>query len=484
MPAYGVVFRAHAGTLHETALLLRAGSNSGHWDPDPLNVILYGKGAPLSPGTGYQYYGGVGTHNGAVYHNRVRVGRHDRAELFGRVDVTVADYGFGPNADYAMADRYLPPEMFDDGRGEMSWRRHVLFLKSHAAEGPSYFVLRDTFPGGEGRSKWWTWLNLEGPDKIRVEGTAFEKDKVPVEKVIAEADMPRRRGQILDMATDFGASSWFWFTEPYDICVRAVMQYAASHGASETKTIVEALAGAGQDYFYVVVPRKNGEAPPACEKLADGALKIVTTEAADYVFVSDAPIRFERDGVLFEGRAGAVRVFKDRVALCMNSGSGRIGYRGMIFEGPGPFEKVVAMKDLKPGVTTVEGGYEKRIVSVDIGQGITVRGEGSFEAKLDGETIRINTTGRARMLHVTQPPFIARPQYWIDGQEHMASWTDYPASGWGTYKNTWLIALPVPEGEHELVVKDYVFPPVWARPFTPLIGTPAFRGAVSVATGR
>jgi hypothetical protein len=77
------------------------------------------------------------------------------------------------------------------------------------------------------------------------------------------------------------------------------------------------------------------------------------------------------------------------------------------------------------------------------------------------------------MLHVTQPPFIARPQYWIDGQEHMASWTDYPASGWGTYKNTWLIALPVPEGEHELVVKDYVFPPVWARPFTPLIGNAA-----------
>jgi hypothetical protein len=75
------------------------------------------------------------------------------------------------------------------------------------------------------------------------------------------------------------------------------------------------------------------------------------------------------------------------------------------------------------------------------------------------------------MLHVTQPPFIVRPQYWIDGQEHMASWTDYPSSGWGTWKNALLIAIAVPEGEHELVVKDYVFPPVWTRPFTPSLGT-------------
>jgi hypothetical protein len=51
----------------------------------------------------------------------------------------------------------------------------------------------------------------------------------------------------------------------------------------------------------------------------------------------------------------------------------------------------------------------------------------------------------------------------------MASWTDYPANGWGAFKNTWLIALPVPEGKHELIVKDFRFPPVWERPFTPQI---------------
>jgi hypothetical protein len=470
MPAYGVVFRAHAGTPDETALLFRAGCNYGHWDPDPLNVILYGKGAPLSPGTGYQYYGGVGTHNKAVYHNRIRVGTHDQQELFGRVDVTIADYGFGPNADYAMADRYLPPEGFADGKGEMSWRRHVLFLKSEKAQGPSYFVMRDTFPGGEQRNKWWTWLNLDLPDKVSVDGKAFETNNVPVEKPIDEKEMPTHRGQTLDMATDFGAGTWFWFTEPYTVRIRGIMRYPGSHGAAETKTIVEALAGAGQDYFYTVFPKKNGETPPVCQKMGEGVLKIVTAEATDYVFVADAPIAYDKDGVVFNGKAGAVRVFPDRVALCLNAGIGRIGYKGMIFEGSGPFEKVVALKDLKAGITKIEGGYEKKIVSVDIGQGIMVRGEAPFEAMLtSNQTIRITTQGRARVLHVTQPPFIIRPQYWIDGRETMASWTDYPANGWGAYKNTWLIALPVPEGKHELILKDFRFPPVWERPFTPLI---------------
>jgi hypothetical protein len=103
-----------------------------------------------------------------------------------------------------------------------------------------------------------------------------------------------------------------------------------------------------------------------------------------------------------------------------------------------------------------------------------VSGEGPFTAKLDGETVRIKVQGRARVLHVTQPPFILRPQYFIDGKEWMACWTDYPNNGWGSYDRTWLIGLSVPAGEHELVVKEYAFPKGWTRPFTPLI-----KGAVT-----
>lgn len=469
MPAYGVAFRAHFGSLDETAMLLRAGTNWGHWDTDALNVVLYGKGAPLSPGTGYQYYGGVANKDNALTHNQVKVGQHDLQEVFGRVDDAIEDYGFGASADYAVADRYYPPEIFADKQGEMHWRRHVLFLKSDDPQGANYFVMRDTFPGGEQRNKWWTWLNLDMPDNIKVDGTAFAKDAVPVEQVIPEADMPTLHGQTIEMATAFGASTWCWFSEPHDIRVRGIMRYGAARIGNETKTIIEALAGPRQDYFYVVFPKKNAETPPACAKPADGVLKITTNEAVDYAFLADTPFTFNQDGILFTGKAGAVRVFKDRVELCLNSGVGRVGYRGMIFAGYGPFEKVVPLKNVKRGVTNIAGDYEKKIITMDIGQGITVRGEAPFAATLDGQTIRITTQGRARVLQVTKPPFIIRPQLWVDGQEGMASWTDYPANGWGSYKNSMLIALPVADGTHELVVKDLVYPPVWQRPFTPLL---------------
>jgi hypothetical protein len=88
---------------------------------------------------------------------------------------------------------------------------------------------------------------------------------------------------------------------------------------------------------------------------------------------------------------------------------------------------------------------------------------------MEGDTLRIKIWGRARVLHVTQPPFIVRPQYTIDGRQWMACWTDYPNSGWGAYDETWKIGLPVPDGEHDLAVKDLTFPKGWTRSFTPLI---------------
>ena len=44
---------------------------------------------------------------------------------------------------------------------------------------------------------------------------------------------------IVGMAAGFGASAWFWFTEPYDVRVRAVMQYNAREIGKETKKAVD-----------------------------------------------------------------------------------------------------------------------------------------------------------------------------------------------------------------------------------------------------
>jgi hypothetical protein len=487
-PTYGVTFRAHAGTPKETALLFRVGNNWGHWDTDALNVILYGQGAPLSPGTGYQYYYGPATENHAIYHNQVKVGEYNLQEVFGRVDDEIRDYGFGPNADYAVAARYYPPEVFSDQGGETWWNRHVLFLKSPRPDGPSYFVLRDTFTPSTGsgqasvtpRPTWWTWMNLEGADRIRVDGQAFAASDCPTNQIVPPERMAARAGQAVEMQTDFDASTWFWFADPRTFRARLTANYGSQGRlglgdrfpkvpGTETKTIVEALGKPGEDFFYVVFPRPAGAAAPTVAKLAEGVLKVATAESTDFVFESDAPLVFSQDGVEFAGKAGAVRVFADRVALCLNGGSGRVGYKGCVMSGHGPFEKVVPLTEVRAGETKIEGGYEKTWQTVDIGDGLAVKAEGPFTAKLEKRVIHIQTDGRARQVFVTKPAWTDWVDYRLDGQGRMACWTDYPASGWGRYKNTALIALTVPEGKHELTVQDLVYPAVWTRPFVPAI---------------
>lgn len=480
MPTYGVVFRAHFATPDETGMLFRAGINWGHWDTDPGNIILYGKGAPLSPGTGYQYYYGAATEHNAIYHNQVKVGAYEQPEIFGRVDSAIQDYGFGPNADYAVSSRFYPPEAFTDHHGEMSWNRHVLFLKSAKPSGANYFVLRDTFPGGAGRPTWWTWMNLDGAEKISVDGKAFDPAKTPLNKQVPPEQMPVMTGSNLEMKTAYGAGTAFRFADPLPIRLRMTWDYGQGgrlgmksdmfpkFAPKEVKTTVEAMAAPGKDYFYLVYPHKDAEAVAASVKLADGVMKITTSESTDYVFLSDTPLAVNQDGVVFTGKAGAVRVFPDHVVLCLNSGTGRVGYKGYLLEGAGPFERTVKSADLTAGVIAVNATYPKEIQTVDLG-GVTVRGEGPFTAKQDGHTIRISADGRARVLYVSRPNWIQRPCYAIDGQEWMACWTDYPSSGWGTFKNTNLMAISVPDGKHELTLTNLVFPPVWERKFTPTI---------------
>jgi hypothetical protein len=402
------------------------------------------------------------------------------------VDAPLRDYGFGPRVDYAMADRYYPPELYED-KTERHWRRHVMFLKSDRLGGTDYVVMRDTFPGNPATDRtWWTWLNLGEADMISVGGQPLSPAQTPHDTAPELDKLTVVKGSVVEMKTAFGAGTCVWFAgDPLEFRARLTFK-AGMHlpfnpelpmlnfskwlpDKTEVKTILEGMAPPGRDYFYVVYPHKDGEAAPPFTRLGDGCIKTVTAEATDYAFVSDAPMAFDQEGVVFTGKAGAVRVTADRVVLSMTSGSGRVGYKGCVLEGHGPFERTIPLAALKPGVTKIEGGYEKKIVSVDLGRGVVVTGEGPFRAVLEGDVIRIVTSGRARVLNVTQPPFIRRPEYSLDADEWMACWTDWPDSGFGTFSHTDMMALSVPEGDHDLAVKDLVFPPVWERTFEPAI---------------
>ncbi|MBA3685389.1 MAG: hypothetical protein H0W72_09125 [Planctomycetes bacterium] len=490
LPTYGVVFRNRFGTPDETSMLFRIGTNWGHWDTDALNVIVYGKGAPLSPGTGYQYGVAPLGENNSVYHNRVKVGAYDLTDLFGRVDNALGEYAFGAHTDYAEASRFLPPEQFADQQAS-AWNRKVMFQKTERPDGTDYFVLRDTVSGAAKRPTWWTWMNLEGADRISVDGSAFKR--LTVNQRIKDEALEVKTGQTIEMATDYGAGSWFWFSEPRTFAPRVTATYSVKNGgrlalpddafpklaADETKTIVEGLGKPGQDWFCVLFPRKNGEAAPKAEKLADGCLKVVTSESTDYIFIGDAAQSVDRDGVTFSARAGTVRVYQDKVVFAITAGSGTIGYKGCRFTGPAPFERTVRTADLKKGDTKAADTYEKKQQSIDLGGKLCVSGEAPFTARLDGKAIRISTEGRARVIYVTKPAWTAWVQYHVDGVQHMACWTDYPSSGWGSFTNTDLVALTVPDGKHELVVEDFQYAPVWPRTFTATIAGAVLAPAVS-----
>ncbi len=435
MPTYGVVFRSRFNTPDETAMLLRAGMNWSHWDTDALNVILYGKGAPLSPGTAYQYLPNPAPQqDNGIYHNRVKVGQRDLQEVFGRVDCTIADYSFAPLADYAVAERFYPSQLFADKQGAMRWRRHVAFVKNETPNATDYFVMRDTFPDGENRPKWWNWLNLDGADLIEVEGQPFDAAKAPYNQAVSEAEMPARRGQIVEMKTRYGASTWFWFSRPVEVRLRMTFGYPRQDGlgGAETKTIVEIPAAAGEDFFYVVWPRREGEPVPDCRLVAPDVVRIATPSTTDYIVMADAPVEFAGNGISFSGQAGVVRRTKTAA--------------------PTPLLTVAA----------------KPRPSLDLGRGVVVKGEGPFQAELKDDAVVLRTDGRARVLHMTQPPWIIRPRLWIDGQEWMACWTDYPASGWGSYDQTWLIGIAVPAGPREIVVRNMVYPHPWPTRLAPL----------------
>lgn len=504
IPGYGVVFRTGFGTPDETAMLFRCGYNRSHWDMDDQNVILYAKGAPLSPGAAYQYYFGIARQSGSIF-NRCSIMSPNREEPNGRVQTDIQDYGFGSNAAYAVGRMYYSGEELGDGKGDMEWRRHILFLTRFAQasgepRGTDYFVMRDTFTGFEGapakagRPAFWTWLNLDTADRVKVDGVAFDAAKVAVDKLVPVEQMPVLSGRTLEMATAFGASTWFWFDTPEKLALKAVMTFkyglspnyhhrtfgkdlgvpsADTPDGNETKTIFRADGNTDDGFFYVVYPRKGTEPTPTCERLAPGCLKITTPESTDYVFISDTPLVFAKEGVVFEGKAGTVRVYRDnRVALCLNSGSGKVGYKGCVVigsAGTAVAELVQSGGIGKSGEHRMAGDAPK-IVTIDLVRGMSVRGELPFTAKLDGDTVRIHSEGRARQFILSWPEWLMHPQYFLDGQEWQVFVSDYASQNWGRYGRCFEMCLSTLDGTHELEIRPRLWPKPWDDGFRSALG--------------
>jgi len=373
-PGFGVIFRAHQGP-DETYLFFRSGYNWSHWPTDQGHLILYSKGAPLLPCQPYQYY--TAPRTDFDQYNILRFGDKENISEHGWADSNILDHAFGPTVDYAWSssgypDWYIKPGAVapffggprklavgvDQHPGAFTWDRQILFLKGASGKSPNYFVIRDT-ENGAGKLASWFNLNLLGrKENVQVTGSRLAVDTEWPTKL--DVLFPGRTALPFDMYEDNKLFAY----GPYNKITNPVAGQPLSRNwldkdgkpalpggpppAIEQQVQLRMPGAPGEEYSWVLYPRGDGEATPAVTRLAPGVVKIVTAESTDYAFLSTTPITFDAEGVTFTGSAGSVRVAKaGTVTLALTGGVGQVGYKGYVITGAAPFEKTVAMKELR-----------------------------------------------------------------------------------------------------------------------------------------
>jgi len=333
LPGFGAVLRAHPGDPNETFLAYRQGYLVSHCDANQGDFILYAKGAPLSTLSLFGYaihddrrFARLNREFG--WHNRVRFGStRDTGGWPGGGPISqVHAHFFSPSVDYlrGMGDY-----------GPQRWTRQILFLKGKTARGPNYFVFRDSFHSLDGDPKKLqpTWWYLRTPGK---------KERVSVSK------------HGLTYTSPFGPKLYVHFLQPAtvqaetrDATQRGPMYNRAAinwqkarspvvQGSSTSIRVEETISvtavgpiAAGQDVLVVLYPLAPDEKPPGCERLADGVVKISTSESTDYVFVHREFRTSKQDDVTFAGVAGAVRVYPKELHLVTAGGPGKATCKGV-----------------------------------------------------------------------------------------------------------------------------------------------------------
>ncbi|HOS43639.1 MAG TPA: hypothetical protein PK794_08120, partial [Armatimonadota bacterium] len=342
IPGFGATMRAHVGDPNETFFSYRQGYMVSHCDANQGDFMLFSKGAPLTTASLFQY---------AIYNNSPfqqlyeSFGWHNRVR-FGAQTNTGGWPGGGPASQ---VHRFFTSDSADYLRGygdyaPQRWTRQVMFLKGKKADGPNYFIFRDSFARlGEAplERKWWYFKS--GGETTRVTpkpdglvyttpwGPKLDIHFLQPAAVTLESRQATSRGPLYNRA----AMLWKQAGNPLD-------------GATAEETMTVTAAGpipAGQDILVALYPQGANEAAPKYERLAEGVVKITTSEGTDYVFLSERPMDYQDGDIEFHGTAGAVRVYADAVHLVLGEGGGTVRYRGTGISGA-PMTRVIPIAKL------------------------------------------------------------------------------------------------------------------------------------------
>ncbi len=347
IPGFGATMRAHVGDPNETFFSYRQGYMVSHCDANQGDFMLFSKGAPLTTASLFQY---------AIYNNSPfqklyeSFGWHNRVRFGARTN-TGGWPGGGP---VSQVHRFFTSDSADYLRGDgdyapQRWTRQIMFLKGKKADGPNYFIFRDSFtPTGDTplEQKWWYFKS--GGETARVTpkpdglvyttpwGPKLDIHFLQPAAVTLESRQATHKGPLYNRA----AMLWKQAGNKLD-------------GANTEETMTVTAAGpipAGQDILVALYPQGVDEVAPKYERLAEGVIKITTSEGTDYVFLSESPMDYKAGDIEFHGAAGAVRVYADEVHLVLGEGGGKVSYRGTALSGD-PATRVIPTTKLDGSTT-------------------------------------------------------------------------------------------------------------------------------------
>lgn len=370
-------------------MLFRAGFQWSHWTVDPGHFILMSKGAVLVPYQPFQY--GGPSDPSFDWHNTIRFGHPENVWPHSWGDSAMLDHAFGDSVDYAWASTGFPDWFVEPGisprwqalqapdatgpfsgprnreaaegwrDGAFEWNRQIMFMKGKTATSPNYFVIRDSVTG-DGRLPSYLYLNVLGTeDAIAAQAgglTVGTEWPTRLDVLFAHPEAvaaPAMHAQRMPMALHGGnlgervgapgtvSPNWVQADgTPWEGVPRANQTH-------ENRVMLRIPGAPGRDWFWLLYPRGEGEAEPEITRLGEGAMKITHAEGVDYVFLGSEPIAFEGEDVVFQGRAGAVRLLDDTVVLVKAGGDGRVGYGARVIEGNEPMEARLARNHPQPG---------------------------------------------------------------------------------------------------------------------------------------
>lgn len=309
-PGFGNVMRTSWTDPKASYLLHRTGGNSHHYHDDMGSFIYYAKGAPLCLDFGNQY--SPIRRDEAWWHNRVSFNTADSAKKWGTgggetVELVtlpgILDYSYGKIK----------------GGGNQEDHRYIFLVQSDDPLGANYVVMRDKTADGQADQQFfWNLFCLAKEPQINGNIVHFPGQMdVDLDATVLAPANPQ-------ITTDH----WKW---ERDIPLWKVF-------GEEFYGVRIAKTGSKEDYFVVLYPRAEGQAPAEVTAIAGGAAaRVGHMEGTDLVLLSPGkPVEAADGGMQLKGEMGFVRKNIDgTVLLAIVKGEGTAACDGWGLESEG-----------------------------------------------------------------------------------------------------------------------------------------------------